>query len=71
MHGLDQKCCWLIRLQDFRALISQLLQLLQSYCSYKVDFFHAATHLQMLQIDVILGGHGQANPGMVKETFKT
>ena len=28
-------------------------------------------HLQMLQIDVILGGHGQTHPGMVKETIKT
>ena len=40
--------------------------------NYKVDFLHAGIYLLKLQIHfVILGGHGQACPGMPKEAIRT
>ena len=39
---------------------------------YKVYFLHAGTHLLKLQIDVVvLGGCGQACPGMPIEAIET
>ena len=45
---------------------------LKNYQRYKVDFLHAGAYLLKLQIDnVIVGGCGQACPGMPKEAIKT
>ena len=48
------------------------LYYLKNYQRYKVDFLHAGTYLLKLHIDnVIVGGCGQACPGMPKEAIKT
>ena len=48
--------------------IAGFLNYLKNYWRYKVDFLHAGSYLLKLQIDdVILGGHGQAYPGMPKD----
>ena len=48
------------------------LYYLKNYQRYKVDFLQAGTYLLKLQIDnVIVGGCGQACPGMPKEAIKT
>ena len=60
-NAFGQSDCRIFKLKYFR-----------NYLRYKNDFLHADSYLLKPQIDdVILGGCGQACPGMPKEAIKT
>ena len=56
-NALDQSDCRIFK-----------LYYLKNYWKWKVDFLYAGTYLLKVQMDkVVLGGCGQACPGMLKK----